>query len=186
MELTIQLEEAKKAIGISDFTSDNLLTIALTKPADFNHLPISHEQKKYFVNRCRRLAFLGDSLLDTILADFFFIIDENLTQKDFDDRRQQILSKESLTEFAIELGLPQYCSLGTNLHQKSPEQEPRIWAEMFEAVIAVIFIDCNRDFGKLSDWFLEKFILIDDDDDDETFISFEWEECAFGWQRDGF
>ncbi|UIE36483.1 ribonuclease III domain-containing protein [Leptodesmis sichuanensis] len=79
-------------------------------------------------------------------------------KKDLDDWRQKIASKESLTEFAIDLGLPKFSSSWNKKNQKLPTEEPRRWAEMFEAVVGVIFIDCNRDFPKLSTWLGNRFI----------------------------
>jgi dsRNA-specific ribonuclease len=72
--------------------------------------------------------------------------------------RQEIASKESLTEFAIDLGLPKFSSSWNKKNQKRPTEEPRRWAEMFEAVVGVIFIDRNRDFPKLSTWLGDRFI----------------------------
>jgi len=56
------------------------------------------------------------------------------------------------------LGLPKYCSSWKRNNRKPPEEEPRLWAEMFEAVVGVIFIDRNRDFLKLSTWLGDRFI----------------------------
>lgn len=124
---TVKIEEAKKAIGISDFEQDDLLEIALTRLADFNNLHNSSTEKSKNLNK--RLAFLGDSLLDSVLADYLFRNQQDLATEDLDDKRQKILSKESLTQFAIDLGLPQYCSSWNQPNTKSPEEEPRIWAE---------------------------------------------------------
>lgn len=180
-----KLEEAKKTIGISDFKRDDLLKIALTEVADFNHASISSEERKRLENLYRRLAFLGDRLLDCVLADYLFRLDQDLTKGELDDWRQKILSKHSLTKFAKELGLPEYCSSWHKANRKPPEKEPRIWAEMFEAIVGVIFIDRNRDFIQISQWLIDNFfynavgVFLED-----TVYDFEWEKCAFGWQRD--
>jgi len=106
----------------------------------------------------RRLAFFGDALFDSVLADYLLQINQDLTKGELDWWRQTIASKESLAEFAIELGLPRYCSSWNRPSRKPPEKEPRVWAEMFEAVVGVVFIDCDRDFLQLSSWLRHRFI----------------------------
>jgi dsRNA-specific ribonuclease len=158
MKFDIKLQEAKKAIAISDFKRDDLLIIALTDPSDLNHPEVSKAEREHLENRYRRLAFFGDALFDSVLADYLFNVNQNLTKKELDDWRQEIASKESFTEFAIELGLPQYSSSWDKPNRKPLNEEPRRWAEMFEAVVGVIFIDSGRDFLKLSTWLGNRFI----------------------------
>jgi dsRNA-specific ribonuclease len=158
MKLDIKLQEAKLAIAIPSFKNDELLEIALTNPLDLNHPEISKSERERRENTYRRLAFLGDSLFDAVLADYLLGINQDLTKKDLDDWRQEIASKESLTEFAIDLGLPKYSSSWNKKNQKLPTEEPRCWAEMFEAVVGVVFLDFERDFLKLSLWLSDRFI----------------------------
>jgi len=158
MKFGIKLQEAKQAIAIPDFKRDDLLTIALVDLSTLNYPTISKTEREYLESKYRRLAFLGDALIDCVLAEYIFSINSELTKKDLDDWRQEIASKESLTEFAIELGLPDFSSSWNKKNRKSPIEEPRLWAEMFEAVVGVIFIDRQRDFLKLSAWLGDRFI----------------------------
>ena len=180
MKSDIQLQEAKQAIGIPDFNRDDLLAIALTDPSDLNHPKFSKAERENLESIYRRLAFLGDALFDAVLADYLFNINQDLTKEDLDDWRQDIASKESLTEFAIDLGLPRFSSSCNKKNRKSPEEEPRVWAEMFEAVIGVIFIDRDRDFLKLSKWLGDRFIRssigaeVGDPDYDSTVTTAEY------------
>ena len=158
MTLDIKLQEAKQAIAIPDFKRDDLLKIALIDQSTLDHPAISQTEREHFKRMYRRLAFLGDALFDSVLADYIFGINPDLTKEELDNWRQEIASKESLTEFAIELGLPDFSSSWNKENQKPPAQEPRIWAEMFEAVVGVIFLDRDRDFLKLSTWLCNRFI----------------------------
>jgi dsRNA-specific ribonuclease len=158
MIIDIKLQEAKRAIGITNFKRDDLLKIALTDLSDLNHPEISEVERERSKRDYQRLAFLGDALFDAVLADYLFDVNQDLTHEDFDDWRKDIASTESFTEFAIDLGLPRFSSSWDKPSRKPPEEEPRLWAEMFEAVIAVIFIDCDRDFLKLSTWLCDRFI----------------------------
>lgn len=158
MKSDIKLQEAKQAIALHDFNRDDLLTIVLTDPSDLNHPEFSKVERENLESVYRRLAFFGDSLFDAVLADYLFNTNQNLTKEDLDDWRQDIASKESLTEFAIDLGLPKFSSSCNKKSRKPPEEEPRVWAEMFEALVGVIFIDRGRDFLKLSTWLGNRFI----------------------------
>lgn len=158
MKFNIKLQEAKQAIAIPSFKRDDLLTIALTDPSDLNHSEISKPEREHLESIYRRLAFLGDALFDSVLADYLLGINQDLTKKNFDDCRQKIASKESLTEFAIDLGLPKFSSSWNKKNQRTPTEEPRRWAEMFEVVVGVVFLDCDRDFLKLSMWLCNHFI----------------------------
>lgn len=160
MKFDVKLQEAKKAIAFSDFKRDDLLVIALTEPADLNRPEISKPERERLERSYRRLAFLGDTLIDAVLADYLFHINEGLNKEEFDDWRQDVASKDSLTEFAIELGLPKFSSSRNRKNRRPPEKEPRVWGEMFEAVVGVIYIDRNRDFLKLSKWLADRFIRI--------------------------
>lgn len=159
MKLNIKLQEAKQHIGIDQFERDDLLIFALTDPSDLNNPNIfSIEERNKRETIYRKLAFLGDALLDAVLANYLFDFGENLNKKDLDDCRQDILSKESLTEFAIDLGLPKYSSSWAKKNRKTPREEPRLWAEMFEAIVGVIFIDRKKNFLHLSQWLIDNFI----------------------------
>ena len=181
MKSDIKLQEAKQAIAIPDFKRDDLLTIALTDLSTLGHAEISKTERKYLASMYRRLAFLGDAFFDSVLAEYLFSMDSNISQQDLDDWRQEIASAKSLTEFAIELGLPKFSSSWSKKNRKPPVEEPRIWAEMFEAVVGVIFIDRERDFVKLSAWLCDRFICnaieaydVDDPDYDTTITTSEY------------
>ncbi|NJN20638.1 MAG: hypothetical protein HC812_04850 [Leptolyngbya sp. RL_3_1] len=158
VKIEIKLQEAKQAIAIANFKRDDLLMIALTEPADLNHPEILKTKQARLEKSYRRLAFLGDALFDAVLTDYLFTVNQDLTQQDLDDWRQDIAGKESLTAFAIDLGLPDFSSSWNRKNRKPPESEPRVWGEMFEAVTGVIFIDRDRNFLKLSTWLTERFI----------------------------
>ena len=159
MKLNIKLEEAKRAIAIHDFKREDLLIIALTEPSDLNNPYLFSTSERIEREKIyRRLAFLGDALLDSVLADYLFNLDKNLSKKDLDDCRQEILSKNSLTEFATDLGLPNFSSSWQQKNRLSPEKQPRLWAEMFEVFVGVIFIDRQKNFLHLSQWLIDNFI----------------------------
>lgn len=180
MKFDIKLQGARQAIALADFMHDDLLTIALTELSDLNHPEIPKLERERQEGDYRRLAFLGDALFDSVLADYLYYINPDLSNKKLDELRQEVASRESLTDFAIQLRLPNFSSSRNKQNRKSPEEEPRLWAEMFEAVVGVIFIDCDRDFQKLSTWLCNRFIrpaigeYVGDQDYDTTVTTAEY------------
>lgn len=108
--LNIKLVEAKQATAIPDFSRDDLLSLALTDLSTLQLPLVSEQERQTIVLRYRRLAFLGDRLLDAILADYLFTTHPELTNQDLDAWRQDVTCRESLTRFAVQLGLPGFCS----------------------------------------------------------------------------
>jgi ribonuclease III len=158
IQLDIKLQEVKEEIDINGFKRDDLLRIALTDLSDLSHPNISQSERESIEKSYRRLAFLGDSLFNSVLANYLFDTNRYLTRKNLDDWRQKIATRKSFTEFAIDLGLPEYSSSWNKKTRKPPMEEPAVWGEMFEAVIGVIFIDRDRSFITLSMWLVNRFI----------------------------
>ncbi len=92
------------------------------------------------------------------LADYLFKTHPDLTNEDLDDWQQDITCRESLNEFAIELGLPKFCSSWNRKNRKPPQEEPGVYGEMFEALVAVTYLDGDRNFEKVSSWLCDRFI----------------------------
>lgn len=157
-QLLIKLNEAKQAIAIPDFKCDDLLRLVLTDLSTLQLPVVSETERQDIVLQHRRLAFLGDRLLDAVLADYLFATHSELTNEDLDDWRQEITYRESLTAFAIELGLPNFCSSSNRQNRKPPEEEPGVYGEMFEALVAVIYLDGNRNFERVYAWLCDRFI----------------------------
>lgn len=155
---SVKLQEAKRAIALPDFRQDYLLELALTNPCTLNESGLSKSQQEQRKREYRRLAFLGDTLIDAILAEYLYSTDHNLTQEEFDHWRQKIADRDSLTRFAISLGLPDVSSSWKRKNRRPLEEEPGTWGEMFEALVAVIFLDGDRDFKRVSEWLCDRFL----------------------------
>ncbi len=157
-QLSIKLDKAKQIIAIPNFQQDDLLKIALTALSTLQLPLVSDDERRLIERKHRRLAFLGDRLLDAVLADYLFATYPELTNQDLDDWRQEITCRESLSEFAIGLGIPDICSSWHRKDRRPPEQEPAVYGEMFEALVAVIYLDSDRNFKKVYEWLCDRFI----------------------------
>jgi ribonuclease III len=54
--------------------------------------------------------------------------------------------------------LPSVCSSWHRKDRKPPEEEPGVYGEMFEALVAVIYLDGDRNFEKVYGWLRDRFI----------------------------
>jgi ribonuclease III len=180
MHFNLKLSEAKQAIDIPTFKRDNLLVIALTDPSTLDCPEISVYERENCKKQYRRLALLGDALFDAVLIDYLFGVNSELTKEDIDDWRQEVASRESLTEFAIELGLPDFSSSWNKKNRKPPIEEPGVWGEMFEAIVGAVFLDRDCDFAQLSWWLRNRFIRpaiggeVGDSDYDGSYCHDDW------------
>ncbi len=156
--LSIKLDQAKQMIAFPDFHSDDLLKIALTDPCTLNESGLARAEQDRIKRKYRHLAFLGDALIDTILADYLYGIKRKLEKEELDNYRQAIADRPSLTDFAIKLGLPEYSSSHGRKNRKQPEEEHGVWGEMFEAVVGVLFLDADRNFDNVAQWLCHRFI----------------------------
>jgi len=114
------------------FVDINLLAQALT-----------HKSKSSINNE--RLEFIGDSLLNTIIAmELFFKykVDEGKLTR----MRSNLVCGESLTKLAQDLSLDKYIILGDGERKTGGHQRGSILADAFEAILASIFLDSNRNF----------------------------------------
>ncbi|MBE9140521.1 hypothetical protein IQ254_25535 [Nodosilinea sp. LEGE 07088] len=183
--LSINLEAAKRAIAFPGFHSDDMLEIALTDPCTLNEMALPRAEQDRIKRKYRTLAFMGDALIDTILADYLYSTGREFERKELDDYRQAIADRPSLTDFAIELGLPDFSSSWNRKNRKPPEEEFGTWGEMFEAVVGVLFLDADRDFDKVAQWLCDRFLRDAiaaheneedyefDDDEDPTLVTSE-------------
>lgn len=157
-ELSVDLVAAKQAFGMPDFQHDALLTLSLLDTASLNETGLSETAKANLKTEYRRLAYLGDYLIDAALADHLFSDYSSLTHEQMDTLRQGVTARTSLCKFAIQLGWPNYCTSRNRKNRKPPEEEVGTYGEMFEALVAAVYIEFNRDFLEVYDWLVDRFL----------------------------
>ena len=104
---------------------NKLLSIALT------HSSYANEHKCYDYER---LEFLGDAVLELVSSEYFYK-NTNLKEGDMTKKRSSYVCEEALDEYAKSLNLKKYIKVGNGI-----EPNPTIIADVFEAVIAAIYL----------------------------------------------
>ena len=128
----------EKAIGYT-FNNKDLVKEALT------HSSYAHEMraKRVEVPCNERLEFLGDSVLSIVTSEYLFDRYSDLPEGDLTHMRAALVQSQSLASYAREIGLGDYLYLGRG-EEKNRDQQS-ILEDAFEALLAAIYLDAERD-----------------------------------------
>lgn len=119
--------------------NETLLNTALTHSSFSNeHLGENYE----------RLEFLGDAVLELVISEYLFL---NTTYKegDMSKIRSNYVCEEALDVYAKDINLKKYIIVG---HGQEKDINATIIADVFESILAVIYLECGLQVVK-------KFIL---------------------------
>lgn len=98
----------------------------------------------------QRLEFLGDAVLDLVLAEQLYLECPELTEGELTKLKAAVVRAEGLYEVACQLQLGRYLLLGHGEIESGGAEKPSILADCVEAVIAAIYLSCGvsvaRDF----------------------------------------
>ncbi|MDO8347247.1 MAG: ribonuclease III [Rugosibacter sp.] len=92
-----------------------------------------------------RLEFLGDSLLNCVIAGALFLRFSELKEGDLSRVRASLVRQETLAEIALTLHLGDYLCLGDGEMKSSGFRRPSTLADALEAVFAAIYLDAGFD-----------------------------------------
>jgi ribonuclease-3 len=124
-----ELQQLAKRLG-HDFHDLGLLRQALT-----------HRSAASTNNE--RLEFLGDSLLNFLIAEALFKSHQQLPEGDLSRLRAHLVKGETLAEIARELDLSDYLILGGGELKSGGYRRTSILADAVEAIIAATYLDAG-------------------------------------------
>jgi len=128
-----------------NFNDNNLLELALT-------------HRSFQGKNNERLEFLGDSILNFIIADLLFKKFNLLPEGDLSRLRSQLVKSATLSEIGILLNLGDYLILGEGELKSSGWRRPSILADSVEAIIGAVFIDGGIAASQklITEWFKDR------------------------------
>ena len=88
-----------------------------------------------------RLEFLGDSVLNCVVAQLLFLKYARLDEGDLSRIRANLVKQQSLSEIAERLGLSDFLRLGEGEMKSGGFRRPSILADTMEAVFGAVFVD---------------------------------------------
>lgn len=125
----IRLARLQRALGYT-FSDTSLLTLALT-----------HRSAGSSNNE--RLEFLGDSIVNHIVAEKLYASFPNAREGDMSRMRASLVKGETLAQLAGELGLGEHLILGSGERKSGGHRRSSILADALEAVVGAILLDSN-------------------------------------------
>lgn len=135
-----------------NFKNGDLLTEALTHKS---YCIDANAGKPYN----ERLEFLGDSILNFVIADDLYKKfphdDEGLLSK----KRASLVNQSTLNQLAVKCGLAEELIMGPGEKKQKSHLKPRVLASGFEALIGAIYFDSN--FEKAREFILRHFADLD-------------------------
>jgi len=145
------IEQIEKILNYH-FNDNSLLQLALT-------------HRSFEGKNNERLEFLGDSILNFIIAEFLFKKFNLLSEGDLSRLRSQLVKSETLSEIGISLQLGDYLILGEGELKSSGWRRPSILADSVEAIIGAVFIDggVNAASSLILTWFKSRIESINPD-----------------------
>ena len=117
------------------FANTALLTQALT-------------HRSFSAAHNERLEFLGDSVLNLVVADLLFERLQSLPEGDLSRVRANLVRQETLHQLAEGLELSDVLSLGEGESRSGGARRPSILADALEAVIGAVYLDAGFDAAR--------------------------------------
>lgn len=112
------------------FQDSQLLQLALT------HRSLGHQNNE-------RLEFLGDSIINWVMAEHLFQLFPMATEGELTRLRASLVNKMALAEVAKEFNLGDYLQLGSGELKSGGFRRDSILADALEAIIAAIYLDSD-------------------------------------------
>ncbi len=115
-----------------DFENQSLLTQALT-------------HRSFGSVNNERLEFLGDGVLNFIIASQLYIVFPKLDEGDLSRLRAHLVKEPTLGELAITLNIGESLRLGEGELKSGGWRRPSVLADALEAIIGAVFLDAGFD-----------------------------------------
>lgn len=123
----------------------------------FTHSSYNSDAKTHH-HDYERLEFMGDSVLGFVIASLLFKYHPEMREGDLTKAKSTLVQSKALAQYARKLGYPSYVRAGHSLSFEEASKNQSILEDIFEAVIAAIYLDQGIRFVSL---FIENIFLQD-------------------------
>ncbi len=132
-EPSSDFEKLEESLGYS-FKSRELLLMSLTHRSS---VPMA-DRADY-----ERLEFLGDALLDLVIAHLLSDFHPEAREGELSKMRAALVNTQALAKVARELGLGDYIRLGKGEYATNGHKRASILADVMEAIVGAMYRDSN-------------------------------------------
>ncbi len=113
-----------------------------------------------------RLVFLGDSILNFIVAEELYLRFQQATEGQLTRMRAHFICEEMLTKLAKAAHIGKYIILGAGEQRSGGHQRASILADCLEAIIGAVYLDSDKDINVVRKvvlgWYGDKFEVFND------------------------
>jgi len=135
----MNLEEFSHKIG-HPFSNTKLLKEALTHPSFSKY---NRSEPNY-----QRLEFLGDKVLSLVISEYLMAKYENENEGDLSKRHAALVSGETLSEIALEVGIEKVLRLSSGEENLGGKTNKRNLENALEALVGAIYLDSDYEEAK--------------------------------------
>jgi len=141
-------DKLQRRLGYT-FSEGDLLTQALT-------------HRSHGSNNNERLEFLGDSILNFVIAEDLYLRFEAAQEGKLSRLRAKMIKRQTLAEIAREFELGDYLIMGVGELKSGGFQRDSILSDTLEAVIGAIFLDAHLDVvrERIVAWFASRLDIL--------------------------
>lgn len=132
-----------------EFQNFQLLEVALT------HKSFHFENSKKSSGHNERYEFLGDAILDMVLAEHLMKVFPDENEGTLSKKRANLVNETVLSEYAKHFGLHKLLRLGKGEISGAGHEKPRLLASAFEALLGAYYLD--QGFEKTKNFILSVF-----------------------------
>jgi ribonuclease-3 len=97
--------------------------------------------RSHGINHNERLEFLGDAVLNSMIADLLYHRHPLAQEGELSRWRARLVCQAALADQATTLGLGDYLRLGSGERKSGGHARPSILADAFEAIIGAVYLD---------------------------------------------
>lgn len=134
-----ELQQLEHSIQYA-FRNKGLLEQALTHPSyTGEHPEVGHYQ---------RLEFLGDAVIGMTVGEFLYRASDQMDEGRLSQSRAKIVSEKPLFITAKAVDLGKYVRLSTGERNSGGAEKPSILSDVFEALMAAVYLDGGFDEAK--------------------------------------
>ncbi len=122
------------------FHDEELMSTALIHP--------SYAQERSELSNNQRLEFLGDAVLDFVVAEYLYQHYTNKAEGDLTQIRARVVCEKALVGMANRMDIGRYLMLGRGEDMSGGRSRKSILADTVEAVIGAIYLDQGLEFAR--------------------------------------
>jgi ribonuclease-3 len=106
----------------------------------FTHQSYANE---HHVQSNERLEYLGDAILDFLVAEYLFRKFPDLPEGQLSRLRAKYVCATANSRYAIQIGLDQCLLLGKGEAEQGGKSKPSLLGDLFEAFLGAVYLDCG-------------------------------------------